>query len=292
MKHTGTIPFIIFYALATINNTTSIPPVTLSIRISNGEPASPVDYPYFVSIRLPALGCLGTVHLFAGTILNSRWILTVALYVPEVFDPHDKLSLFYAVVGSGDASSDGIRYDIDHFVRHPAYDNANLSNNIAVMRANRTIEINERVQPIGWSTEWFGENYPGFIVGYPWVRIELPCAADVDCELILLCLQRNRTNELRSLNVTTLRNIDCRGYLDDEQQIFVSDNTICADSYDDGLNVGAGDYGTALISARNNRIVAIASMMFWEDANLPDIYLRVAPYIEWIEECMVDAAIR
>lgn len=91
--------------------------------------------------------------------------------------------------------------------------------------------------------------------------------------------------------MTTLRNIDCRGYLDDEQQIFVSDNTICADSYDDGLNAGAGDYGTALISARNNRIVAIASTMFWAGDKLPDIYLRVAPYIEWIEECMVDAAI-
>lgn len=176
MKPPGTIPFVIFYTLAAIRNTTSIRSATLSNKITNGELASPVDYPYFVSIRLPAFGCLGTSHLFAGTILSSRWILTVALYMPEAFDPHDRFSLFYAVVGSGDANSDGIRYDIDHFVRHPAYDNTNLNNNIAVMRVNRTIEMNERIQPMAWSTEWFGEDYPGFIVGYPWVCIELHCA--------------------------------------------------------------------------------------------------------------------
>lgn len=133
------------------------------------HPASPTQFPYFVSLRLPYID---PPHIFSGTILNKNWILTAALGLPEDSDRNDYLWKYYAVVGSGDAASEGTHYDISYFVRHPQFDNVTLDNNIALLKTVRTIRMNERVQPIQLSAAVdIRDGDAGTLVGYPEVSV-------------------------------------------------------------------------------------------------------------------------
>lgn len=73
------------------------------------------------------------------------------------------------------------------------------------------------------------------------------------------------------------------GYLEEIYQPYVLDTTICTQN-DEGDALTLGDYGTALISSSNRTIIGIATGLFL-DSDL-DVYLRVEPYIEWIEHAI------
>lgn len=61
---------------------------------------------------------------------------------------------------------------------------------------------------------------------------------------------------------------------------YILDTTICTQN-DEGDWLTLGDFGSALISAVNQTIIGIATGLFLQ-LDL-DVYLRVEPYIEWIE---------
>lgn len=132
-------------------------------RIIGGQVVTTIDYPHFVSIRVPSPHLPAPVHLFSGSIVSPKWIMTIAAYLPAEFEPESFYSTYYAVVGIG---SVGQLYDIDYFVRHPAFCPTNLDNNIALMRTNVTMEWNERARPIGLSSRVIGDGYRSFVVGY------------------------------------------------------------------------------------------------------------------------------
>lgn len=88
---------------------------------------------------------------------------------------------------------------------------------------------------------------------------------------------------LRYFNTTTIRNEDCRGYLEAAELDFhVLDDTICTDNaIDEGLtNV---NNGAALVSLADGKLIGIASVaVFKESKSYPDIYTRVDLFNEWI----------
>lgn len=90
--------------------------------------------------------------------------------------------------------------------------------------------------------------------------------------------------------MTTLRNIECAGYLGDSREHFVVDNAICADNPVTNERLYSGAFGTALVSSKNNLVIGIASVIFYE-INNPDVFVRVAPYIDWINSVMRAAAV-
>lgn len=144
-------------------------------RIIGGQLVTTIDYPHFVSIRVPYPHLPDPLHLFSGSIVSPKWILTIAAFLPPEFEPDSFYSTYYAVVGVGSA---GNQYDIDYFIRHPAFCPMNLDNNIAVMRTSVAMEWNERVYPIGLSSTVIGDGYRGFVVGYATVCMPntLACA--------------------------------------------------------------------------------------------------------------------
>lgn len=88
---------------------------------------------------------------------------------------------------------------------------------------------------------------------------------------------------LRYFNTTTIRNEDCRGYLEAAQLDFnVLDETICTDNaIDEGLT--NMNNGAALVSLLDGKQIGIASMAsFKEGEAYPDIYTRVGLFDEWI----------
>lgn len=81
--------------------------------------------------------------------------------------------------------------------------------------------------------------------------------------------------------MSIIRNDDCKRYLEDAQSAYVLETTVCADNRDERLN--AGDHGTALISTRSNQLIGLASVLLLNDGIDLNVYLRVEPYLFWIE---------
>lgn len=81
-----------------------------------------------------------------------------------------------------------------------------------------------------------------------------------------------------------MRNDDCLGYLDEYRRRFIVETSICADNQDTNERLHSGAYGTALVSSENSRVIGIASVIFLGENMYPDVYVRIAPYIEWINE--------
>lgn len=71
--------------------------------------------------------------------------------------------------------------------------------------------------------------------------------------------------------------------MEEVYQPYILDTTICTQN-DEGDSLTLGDYGSALISTVNRTIIGIATTYFF---NLDlDAYLRIEPYIEWVEHVM------
>lgn len=50
-------------------------------------------------------------------------------------------------------------------------------------------------------------------------------------------------------------------------------------------SLSSDDLGTALVSSRSHKVIAIASLIFYNsdvDTAKPNVYMRVAPYLDWI----------
>lgn len=98
--------------------------------------------------------------------------------------------------------------------------------------------------------------------------------------------QRGLMDRLRILVTTTMRNADCRQHLTTFQRSYVLNDTICTEN-EPRQGLSWGDYGTGLISAENGRMLGIASVfMFAADGGTPDIFTRIQPYLEWIQQTM------
>lgn len=259
------------------------------------HPSSPTQFPYFVSLRLPYVD---PPHIFSGTILNKNWILTAARGLPDDSDRDDYLWKYYAVVGSGDAASEGTRYEISYFVRHPQFDNVTLANNIALLKTVRTIRMNERVQPIQLSAEVdIRDGDAGTVVGYPEVSVSR-CAIDRKSKCLvafqLNYFQRSRTNEFRYVNVTTMQNENCRKRLRHDEQLYVLPDTFCAEGLENDVNLNEySDLGAALVCSKMSKAIGMASVILNQNDGLkqaqhPNIYLKIAPYTQWINDTMAD----
>lgn len=60
------------------------------------------------------------------------------------------------------------------------------------------------------------------------------------------------------------------------------DNVVCTNNIGNGLDGFSADFGVALISYESNEVVGIASKAFRYEVRLPNLYLRIEPYLQWI----------
>lgn len=142
--------------------------LTITLITSHRQPDAPTSsatFTHFASIRRSQNN--NPAHFISGTILNAKWILTVASHLPADIPVADDVAAFHAVVGLADDAHDGTAYAIAYHLRHAKYNAHNGDNNIALMRTREPIQMNERVQPIALAAEEIDEAGFGAVVGYP-----------------------------------------------------------------------------------------------------------------------------
>lgn len=90
------------------------------------------------------------------------------------------------------------------------------------------------------------------------------------------------------MSVKTIDQPKCRDELPSFQRGYVLNETLCTEN-DIGQGLNHGDYGTALISSSNGQLIGIGSVfMFAVQGGQPDIFLRVAPYAQWLFDVIRD----
>uniref|UniRef100_A0A336MRV9 CSON005441 protein n=1 Tax=Culicoides sonorensis TaxID=179676 RepID=A0A336MRV9_CULSO len=182
-------------------------------RIVGGENAVQGEFPYIVSIRW---GILGTSqHVCGGTILNERWVLTAGHCVTELPLP----GTMQIVAGMTDMkNSNGLEkwqtIKVVERIVHPDYQGGVNPNDIALLRLETALELNENVQKVALPAK--GSETSGTTILAGWgststttnpimptdlQRIDLPVVGLKECDAALTSLVG--THPLADTNICT-----------------------------------------------------------------------------------------
>ncbi|XP_058815082.1 collagenase-like [Topomyia yanbarensis] len=124
------------------------------VRIVNGFPASPGQFPYQVFLIgfMPGGGALAC----GGSIISNYWILTAAHCIVGV-------ERFEVSMGSIAHASPEVRGYSNNFIVHYAYNPNNLNNDIGLVRLNDPVGYSQNIQPVNLpSGDRAGESFEGY----------------------------------------------------------------------------------------------------------------------------------
>uniref|UniRef100_A0A336MPT1 CSON004811 protein n=1 Tax=Culicoides sonorensis TaxID=179676 RepID=A0A336MPT1_CULSO len=182
-------------------------------RIVGGENAVQGEFPYIVSIRWGVLGT--SQHVCGGTILNERWVLTAGHCVTELPLP----GTMQIVAGMTDMkNSNGLEkwqtIKVVERIVHPDYQGGVNPNDIALLRLETALELNENVQKVALPAK--GSETSGTTILAGWgststttnpimptdlQRIDLPVVGLKECDAALTSLVG--THPLADTNICT-----------------------------------------------------------------------------------------
>ncbi|OXU23082.1 hypothetical protein TSAR_009315 [Trichomalopsis sarcophagae] len=221
-------------------------------RIVGGRDAPEGKYPYQVSLRAPT-------HFCGGSIINKRWILTAAHCVTGRTG-----NAVTVVVGSHLLNGDqGDSYKSEYIVYHEKYNGAMFVNDIGLIRVNRDIKFNDKVQSIPMPTEDFSkDDYPVVLTG--WGSTRLGGAAP---------------NNLQEINLKVISQTRCNG----QMSVPITESHICTLTKA-GEGACHGDSGGPLVA--DGVQVGIVSFGSPCARGNPDVFTRIYTFIGWMNKKM------
>jgi len=245
-------------------------------RIINGQEAIPHSFPWMASIESSLTG----LHYCAASLISPNWAVTaghcgVIIYIGTYSG--DTIAF-----GLHDRSDSHQSIKIDEVFVHPDYDSPDKANDIALIRWDDPIELNDEVIPIcmpdqddfgdsssfgvgmncylsGWGKAGDGEGIASDPTGQPWNlrQAVLPLVADQDCQDIYL----------------------------EEANFQIQPTMQCAGG--EGKTSCNGDSGGPLVCENSGTWYQVGIVSFGPspcDATYPAVYTRVAGYSNWVME--------
>lgn len=228
-------------------------------RIIGGSNAPLGRFPYQVSIR----ATMDSRHICAGSIINNRWVLTVAQCTFNVTPTAIRL-----IVGSVLLNSGGSYHYSSKIVNHPNFDQYTFENDVSVIQTKTVMVFYENVRPIALGSVHVGGDINAFFTGW---------GNSISWDSSL-------TNHLQQLETRTLNTDDCRDRKIDPEvnigNLKVFDSKICTFTRR-GEGGCLGDAGGAL--AAGTSLIGIYS---WGTCayGYPDVHERVSHWRSWILE--------
>ncbi|XP_068632209.1 chymotrypsin-2-like [Battus philenor] len=200
-----------------------------------------------------------------GSIVTAGRILTAAHCIEPMVDwEGDLISSFEAVVGSNQWNSDDIVVKFSHYANHPGWDWIDIKNDIGVLFLTEDLTFTERVQAVPLSFEWVGGGEESFVTGWGMTNWGIP-------------------DNLQLLDVST---VDPQVCIDKLQVAPFAppmdpELEICTfHSYGHGMC--NGDSGSALVSRNTGQQIGIVSWGFPCARGMPDIFVRISAYQDFI----------
>ncbi|XP_035772792.1 serine protease snake-like [Anopheles albimanus] len=234
------------------------------------------EFPYYVAIEDPAKNTKYE-FLCGGALISEQYVLTTASCITEELVNSVRLGAVHDL-----RQTNGVRKEIELFVRHPKYSRALAYHDIALIRLNEPVEFSDTIRPICLSNgltskgepilHGFGrESYLDDLSPEMGKRVQPPLMARSDCDEVLLL---HATRRLRN------------GLAKEQFCIDSSDETACATSVAD-LFVKKEDHNDGC----NYFLEGIGSAGYPCGAeNSVGVYTNVTQYLDWIESIVWSAA--
>ncbi|CAH4000127.1 unnamed protein product [Pieris brassicae] len=176
-----------------------------------------------------------------------------------------KPSEFTAVVGTLSRTKGGTTYEISKVIPHKEHNKPNKFNNdIAVISTKKTIEFNEKVQPLPLPTKDITGGLSCILSG--WGK---------------LSHRRPQPDKLQYLYVNTLTGEECNKYFKGRSSVTINSSQMCTLNKK-GEGTCQGDSGGSLVC--NGTSAGIVSFNWPCANNFPDTYANTYKYNSWIEE--------
>ncbi|XP_063899714.1 trypsin CFT-1 isoform X2 [Helicoverpa armigera] len=233
-------------------------------RIVGGSLTTIDQYPGIVAI-LYSFNLVNYFQSCGGSILNNRSILTAAHCTVDT-----PTIRFAFRAGSSFASRDGVVYNVQHIINHPAYNLAAfLDYDIAIMRSATVIVRENNVSPVSIAGPNYNLDDNEVVWAAGWGVTETGWPSE----------------QLRHVQVYTINQEICRSRY--SNKYIITDNMLCSGVLDVGVRDQCSqDSGGPLYHFGRSGPVVVGVCSFGEGCGLkeyPGVNARVSRVSAWIE---------
>ncbi|XP_014605335.1 PREDICTED: trypsin-1-like [Polistes canadensis] len=234
-----------------------ISPKSVGQRIIGGEDAVIEEYPFAVSLQnnVTIFGH-DVEHFCGGSIISDTWIITSAQCALSI-----NVREFHIRAGSTYYYKNGMTYNVEKIVVHPAFNYHNYDFDVGLIKLKRKIVFDKLKQPIKLpeKDQQIKDGVEITIVGWGTTQNLAPMSEN-----------------LQKTNILKISNEKCTvtyGYQ-------LTDRMFCIISDDSKPCVG--DSGSSAVI--NNTLIGVASWSGACEFSYPTAYTNLSKMIDWIKE--------
>lgn len=237
-------------------------------RITNGEEATPGQFPYQVALISNFPGGSG---LCGASVLTNNYILTAAHCVQgasggtAIIGAHNRLN--------NEPSQQSISFDVSGINMHEGYNPNTIRNDVATVRLNIPIVFNDRVQPVRMTSHSDGRTFAGMM------GVVSGFGRTSDASQATSPVVRFTSNPI-------MTNADCLASWGGNTDIIGAQN-ICLSGVG-GRSSCNGDSGGPLTVTHGGATLQVGLVSFGSAAGcsigMPSVYARLTYFLRWIED--------
>ncbi|XP_070150766.1 transmembrane protease serine 9-like [Polyergus mexicanus] len=245
-------------------------PFGLKPKITDGEDATPGEFPYQVSIRWGIPPVIPLKHACGGSILNESYVLTAAHCVLK----YGKLKVLAGKHHISKNEDTQQEVAVEKAFVYEDYPGGVAPYDIAILKLKTPLIFNERVSAVFLPQQ--NEIRTGNAVLSGWGSISKN-------------LRPVLPDALQKVTVPLLDNLSClnkfpNNIIGKKPELY--DSQICTDSVGE-VSACSGDSGGPLVQFENNTPIQIG-IVSWGVLpcgvnHVPSVYTRVASYVDWIK---------
>ncbi|CAK9296354.1 unnamed protein product [Gordionus sp. m RMFG-2023] len=236
-------------------------------RIIGGKISNIGSWPWLASIY----GGEKEVYFCIGSIIHRRWILTAHHCIGN----QSNMDRFLIKIGDDrrTAYSDYRQtFRVIKIIQHKAYVKNINENDIALLKLDKDIRFNSRIQPVCLPEFKYYPEEGTFCQVVGWGRTKTKDTFQY-------------SNQIRQVKVPILSNYVCNEWLK-KSEAEIKDTMLCA-GYEEGKKDACqGDSGGPLLCKNDRGQWEIQGIVSWgilcAEPKLPGVYTRVPMYVDWI----------
>ncbi|XP_053698577.1 trypsin-1-like, partial [Sabethes cyaneus] len=240
-------------------------------RIVGGMETRVNQYPWMAILKY------GDSFYCGGTLITDRHVMTAAhcvhgfnrARISVTMLDHDR---------SSSSETETITSKVEHIYKHSGYSPLNYDNDIAILRLENALEMNDKLRPVCQPSS--GESYAGYNgIATGWGTTS----------------QGGQVSPtLQEVTVPIMSNEDCKKSAYGERRI--TENMMCAGLPDGGKDSCQGDSGGPLHAISKemeaDNVHQLVGVVSWGEGcakpDYPGVYSRVNRYESWIQTNTVD----